>query len=189
MVESEYSVTEQARNQPISEPGVFLIPEPISCNVTQFTINAEGFCTLSGRTESHSAEFRLLVFELSNDKYIKVDATTVNVNCESSDGSGSSGHRVDFSEGKVNSQTANLDICSGCFLAVRFNSTCNDNFVCPFQPTSVNSSSRHVLHFQNISGPVKILRENNGKIRNISFLFSENIISKIENGINCTISL
>ena len=55
MVESEYSDTEQARNQPISELGVFLIPEPIRAQV------AEGFC----RTESHSAEFHLLVFEIN----------------------------------------------------------------------------------------------------------------------------
>ena len=185
VVESGYSDTQQARNHPISEPGVFLIPEPISCNGTQVTINAEGFCPLSGRTESHSAVFRLLVFKHINDTFKRVATTTVNVNCENSDGSGVSdiysGRRADYSEGNVNNQTANLNICSGCYLAVRFNSICNENSVCPFQPTNVNSSNRHVLHFQNPSGMIKNIED--GKIRNISFLFTANIISKIGNGI------
>ena len=187
MVENEYNVTEQAENQPISEPGVFLIPDPISCDGTQVTINAEGFCPLSGRTESHSTEFRLFVFKHINDEYQKVANTIVNVNCENSDGSGGSGiysgRRADYSEGNVNNQTANLSICSGCYLAVRFKSECNENNpVCSFQPTSVNSSNRHVLHFQTTSRVVNQLNPKDGEIMNISFLFVANIIGKIGNG-------
>ena len=158
---------------------MFLIPERISCSGTQVTINAEGFCTLSRKTESHSAEFRLLVFEHINDEYIKVDDTTVNVNCENIDG------RRHYSEGNVNRQSASLNICSGCYLAVRFKSKCNNNnLVCPFQPTSVNSSNRHVLHFQNISRGANQLKPEDGEMRNISFLFSAKII---ENGMNLKI--
>ena len=153
---------------------MFLFPDPIPCTGTLVAVNATGFCTLSGKVNQFD-RLRILVFERTNNKYRRAVSTTVMADCQSTESSGDYAGESDYSMGTVSSQTVNMSVCSGYYLAVRISSNCSDT-TCPFQPASINSSTTHVLYFEVPDGSIESLY-GNGERRDVSFLFSANIVT------------
>ena len=149
---------------------MFLFPDPIPCTGTLVAVNATGFCTLSGKVNQFD-RLRLLFFERNKNEFRRACTTTVAANCQSPESSGdSSGHgESDYSIGTVSSQTVNMSVCSGYYLAVRFSSDCSDT-TCPFQPASINSSTKHILYFEVPDGSIESFNTT-GERRDASFLF------------------
>ena len=84
--------------------------------------------------------------------------------------------KSDYSIGTASSHTLNISVCSGYYVAVRFSSDCGDT-TCPFQPASINSSTTHILYFK-VPNRENIESFNaNGERRDVSFLFSTNIVT------------
>ena len=172
--ESEHNVS-QHQYQRTSESGVFLFPDPIPCTGTLVAVNATGFCTLSGKVNNQFDRLRLLVFECTNNQFRRAGTTSVMADCQSTESSGDYAGESDYSMGTVSSQTVNISVCSGYYLAVRFSSDCSDT-TCPFQPASINSSTTHVLYFEVPDGSIESL-DGNGERRDVSFLFSASIVT------------
>ena len=153
---------------------MFLFPDPIPCTGTLVAVNATGFCTLSGKVNQFD-RLCLLVLERTNNQFRRAGTTSVAADCQSTESSGYSSGEGDYSMGTVSSQTVNISVCSGYYLAVRFSSDCSDT-TCPFQPASINSSTTHVLYFEVPDGSIDSFNSN-GERRDVSFLFTAYIVT------------
>ena len=100
---------------------MFLFPDPIPCTGTLVAVNATGFCTLSGKVHQFDM-LRILVLERTNNQFRRAGTTTVMADCQSTESSDDNAGESDYSIGTVSSQTVNISVCSGYYLAVRFSS-------------------------------------------------------------------
>ena len=151
--------------QPSNLTGYFYYP--ISCNGTLVAINAHGFC----QKNKKRSRVLLVFFIVRTQNNIAIEPKLHDIEAKCDTSTAISMYGSEYYMGTISTENQTIKVSSDEYLAIRFQSACN-NLSCLFQPAIISEASSHTLFFTE-----NAFTGDRERQTNISLLFSATIRS------------